>query len=242
MRGKLYLVSACHLTAGCAIYTSYSSKVSDSYQPLQLRKLTHSITSLSYVLVIPVCSSRAAVLRDSSDNNNEHRRRFTMAPEAPKVRVGVGAFILKSPKEDPENPRFLIGKRKNAHGAGTWALPGGHLEFGETPEECAIRESQEETGLDVTNVRFLTATNDIMASENKHYITMLMTCIRIDDHAEAAVLEPDKCEGWEWMEWKDLLGLVAKQASDRQPALGERKLFLPMISLVQQRPGLLPAL
>ena len=33
--------------------------------------------------------------------------------------------------------------------AGTWWLPGGGLEFGESPRECLEREFLEETGLDV---------------------------------------------------------------------------------------------
>ena len=50
---------------------------------------------------------------------------------------------------------------------GTWALPGGHLEFGESFESCAARKMLEETDLLVGNVRFLTATNDIMDAEGK---------------------------------------------------------------------------
>ena len=34
------------------------------------------------------------------------------------------------------------------HGAGLWTLPGGGLEFGEAPEAAAVREVEEETGID----------------------------------------------------------------------------------------------
>lgn len=33
---------------------------------------------------------------------------------------------------------------------GHWALPGGHVEYDESVEACAVRETKEETGLDVT--------------------------------------------------------------------------------------------
>jgi ADP-ribose pyrophosphatase YjhB (NUDIX family) len=58
--------------------------------------------------------------------------------------------------------------------AGTWALPGGHLEFGESFETCAEREVLEETGLKISDVRFLTAVNSVMGDENKHYVTIFM--------------------------------------------------------------------
>ena len=66
----------------------------------------------------------------------------------------------------------------HTYGPGTWALPGGHLEFGETFEACARREVLEETGLAVKHdsVRFLTATNDVMQPERKHYVTVFMGC------------------------------------------------------------------
>ncbi|MCJ1349236.1 hypothetical protein MMC31_007472 [Peltigera leucophlebia] len=159
-----------------------------------------------------------------------------MASSSPQVRVGVGAFVLKSAQESPENPYFLIGKRQNAHGAGTYALPGGHLEFGETPEQCAAREVIEETGLKVSNVRFLTATNDYMPAEGKHYISLYMVCTRDSNDVEPQVLEPDKCEGWEWASWEDLMTWVKRQSEAGEDTVLEKKLFPPFLNLVLQRP------
>lgn len=52
--------------------------------------------------------------------------------------------------------------------------PGGHLEYGESFAETAARESLEETGLEIGNIKFLTATNDIFG-EGKHYVTIFVT-------------------------------------------------------------------
>ncbi|OGK15480.1 DNA mismatch repair protein MutT, partial [Candidatus Roizmanbacteria bacterium RIFCSPHIGHO2_01_FULL_39_12b] len=84
-----------------------------------------------------------------------------------RPKVGVGVLVVKDGKT-------LFGKRKNAHGDGLWCFPGGHLELNESWEECAVRETMEETGLKIKNVRFATATNDIFPVEGKHYITIFM--------------------------------------------------------------------
>lgn len=165
-----------------------------------------------------------------------------MTSTTPKVRVGVGAFVLESAQTPPKNPRFLIGKRINAHGSGTYALPGGHLEFGESPEQCAARELLEETGLKAKNVRFLTATNDYMPADHKHYITMLMVCARENDEDQPEDLEPENCEGWEWVSWDQLVGW-AKEGDEARGDDGKaRRLFTPIISLLTQRPGVMPSL
>lgn len=165
-----------------------------------------------------------------------------MTSPAPQVRVGVGVFVLESAQESRDNPRFLIGKRKNAHGNGTYALPGGHLEFGEVPEQCAARETLEETGLKVKSVRFLTATNDIMQADGKHYVTLFMVCKR-DSHSDLPqVLEPDKCEGWDWACWEDLMKWVKATHDARDGEVPEKSLFIPLLNLVKQRPGVMPTL
>lgn len=110
-------------------------------------------------------------------------------------RIGVGILIFSGNK-------VLMGKRKNAHGQGSWAPPGGHLEMNETPEQCAVREVFEETGLHVKNIRRGPVTNDIYKGENKHYVTLFM----LADYAGGVpeVLESNKCETWQWFSWDDL--------------------------------------
>lgn len=112
-----------------------------------------------------------------------------------KPRVGLGVIVIRDSK-------VLCSKRKGAHGEGTWQFPGGHLEFKESWEECAEREVREESGIKIKNIRFGTASNDIFEHENKHYITVIM--IADYESGEPEILEPEKCEGWEWFGWDEL--------------------------------------
>ena len=87
-------------------------------------------------------------------------------------------------------------KRHGSHGSGTWAPPGGHVEFDESFEETARREAKEETGLDITNIRFGALTNDPLLEENKHYVTVWMLSDCLD--GDARIMEPDKCDAMQW--------------------------------------------
>lgn len=111
--------------------------------------------------------------------------------DATRPKVGLGVLIFN------EHHQILLGKRKNAHGASSWGPPGGHLEFGETFEECAIREVQEETGLSVSNPSFLAVTNNIFASDRKHSVSIFMK-VELEPAQTATNLEPHQAEEWLW--------------------------------------------
>ena len=110
-------------------------------------------------------------------------------------RIGVGVIVRRDNK-------ILVGRRINSHGEGQWAFPGGHLEFGETPETCARREVLEETGLTLDDLQPGPYTNDIFTAEGKHYITLFM--IADSSTGEPEVMEPDKCLEWQWYRWDEL--------------------------------------
>ncbi len=50
--------------------------------------------------------------------------------------------------------KILLARRSAAPNSGTWAMPGGLVEVGETLEQAAIREVREETALELSNVVF----------------------------------------------------------------------------------------
>jgi len=84
-----------------------------------------------------------------------------------RPKVGVGVIVRKGNK-------VLMGHRINAHGHETWCFPGGHLEFNESIEDCARRETEEEAGIKIKNIRPAPWTNDIFKKEKKHYVTLFV--------------------------------------------------------------------
>lgn len=111
-----------------------------------------------------------------------------MAQQETQPRVGVGIMILKEGK-------VLLGKRKNSHGDGQYAFPGGHLEYMESFEECALREIAEECGIEVKNIRFHYLAN-IKLYAPKHYCHIGLVADWVS--GEPQVLEPEKSENWGW--------------------------------------------
>ena len=84
-----------------------------------------------------------------------------MGKGAPRPQVGVGVVFLREGK-------VFLAKRRGSHGEATWGSAGGNLETGESLEECAQRESQEELGVTVGELRFLCVSNII--AYGRHYV------------------------------------------------------------------------
>lgn len=105
-----------------------------------------------------------------------------------QVRVGIGVLVVD------KKGKILLGRRKSEHGQNTYSLPGGHLEYGESFEECAKRELREETSLESSDFEVISLSNRI--SYSKHYVTIGL--IAKNYKGSAKVMEPDKCEGWVW--------------------------------------------
>mgnify|MGYP001548874032 CR=1 FL=1 len=61
----------------------------------------------------------------------------------------VAAIIVKN------NQVFAARRKTGIHLAGYWELPGGKLEHGETPEQCLLRELQEELSITTKIGRYI---------------------------------------------------------------------------------------
>ncbi len=121
--------------------------------------------------------------------------------------TGIGVIILK---ED----RVLLGQREGSHGAGTWAFPGGKQKFGESRVECALRETDEKTGLIIELISEypVGSTEDFFNEEKRaegnlkipepgHYSSLYMLGRHIS--GEPRVREKSKCLRWGWSRWEE---------------------------------------
>lgn len=120
-----------------------------------------------------------------------------------KIGAGVGVFILKDNK-------VLLGKRHDdpekadseLHGAGTWTMPGGKLHFGETFEQAAIREVEEEIGIVISpeKLELISIANDRV--EDAHFITIGFLLHEFE--GEPKIMEPEEITEWQWFDLNNL--------------------------------------
>lgn len=77
-------------------------------------------------------------------------------------------------EQDGKYLMLLRNKKKQDENAGKWIGVGGKFEEGESPQDCLLREVQEETGLRLTQYRFrgiVTFVSDRYETEYMHLFT-----------------------------------------------------------------------
>lgn len=111
-----------------------------------------------------------------------------------KIKACVGVMIWKDGK-------ILLGKRRGKHGTGEYSCPGGHLEFEESFEECVIKETMEEAGIEIKNIKFLSVAN-ILKHENRQDVQVNFTADW--DNGEVVDNPNEKIGDWEWFPIEEL--------------------------------------
>ena len=102
-------------------------------------------------------------------------------------RVGVGVMIVQA-------GRVLMGRRMSGQRPGWYGWIGGKLEFGETLQECARREAQEEAGVEVGNLRLLCLSS--LTVEDQHWIDVEFLGDILSGEPRTAA--PDELTEWTW--------------------------------------------
>ncbi len=97
------------------------------------------------------------------DACNRLREIFKTEYQSPHLAVDV---IFKD-----ENGDIVLVERKN-YPIGI-ALPGGFVDYGETPEDAAIRETKEETNADIKIKRLLCVRGDVDRDPRSHVVTIV---------------------------------------------------------------------
>ena len=73
--------------------------------------------------------------------------------------------------QDKEGKILLLKRAKGKIAGGYWCLPGGKVDYNKTLEKAGTDELMEETGLDISNLKFLFFTEDLpQEKEKEHYI------------------------------------------------------------------------
>ena len=116
------------------------------------------------------------------------------------IKVGLGIMLL-------DGNNILLGRRcdnyKDTGGIyepGSWTIPGGKQEYEETILEGAVRETKEETNLDISDLEVFSVSDDIQP--NKHFITIHI--IAKSFNGELKNLEPTKHDEWKWFDLNNL--------------------------------------
>jgi 8-oxo-dGTP diphosphatase len=127
-------------------------------------------------------------------------------------KVGVGVMVV-------EDGRILLVKRRMNPERGKWSIPAGFLDRGEDPRETAVRETKEETNLDVRITGLIDVyTNPLSKGGASIFILFRAELVggvlqAGDDAADAGFFAPDGLPELAFASTREAIALLAGQAA-----------------------------
>ena len=128
--------------------------------------------------------------------------------------LGCGLALLRE-------GRLLLYRRARAPEAGCWSIVGGKVDHMERSMEAARREAEEESGLAIGTVDFLCISEQIIAEERQHWLSLIY--VSEDFSGEARVVEPEKLPEFGWFPLDALPVPLSRFAADAVAALTARQ-------------------
>jgi len=120
-----------------------------------------------------------------------------------KIYVTVDALVFS---KDSGTLQLLLIRRKNEPGKGMWAFPGGFVEDDEDLEPAAIRELQEETGLQLSSMTQLCAVGT--PGRDTRFRTVSVVYYAFVNAADHKVQGADDAAEAAWVNVKDITAMA----------------------------------
>lgn len=122
----------------------------------------------------------------------------------PRVHIGTAAVII-----NPRRQLLMLQRGPEAsHGAGQWSVPGGWLDYGETPEQTVLRELKEEVDISGSQASVVDIDVYTHAPPVDHVVCIFL---QVPWHKDMTPknLEPEKTSDVQWVpiEWVDKMDL-----------------------------------
>ncbi|MEO1250456.1 MAG: NUDIX hydrolase [Pseudomonadota bacterium] len=133
--------------------------------------------------------------------------------------IGVGVVVWRGDK-------VLLVKRGKPPRKGSWGLPGGRQEWGETVFQAAQREVMEETGLTIEPLDYLTVVDGITHGADGeidfHYTLVEVLArwisgeaVAADDADDVRWADPDRLEMLDWDKTREVILLGRERMAAR---------------------------
>jgi ADP-ribose pyrophosphatase len=120
--------------------------------------------------------------------------------------VGVGALVV-------HQGAVLLVQRGRPPGAGMWAIPGGRQRLGETLQQAAEREIQEETGVVIRATTPIYTCehieHDVQGELRYHYVIVDLAAEYLSGTPQAG----DDASAAAWVAWRELAALPLNSSS-----------------------------